>query len=57
MIGAAEKWLYNRIVFTDGWRTSGWKELGTVNVTTVSEQTASYRGRPTEHCAVTETEK
>jgi hypothetical protein len=57
MIGAAEKRLYNRIAFTEGWRTSRWKELGTVNVTTVSEQTASYRGRPAEHCAVTETEK
>jgi len=50
MIGTAEKGLCNRIAFTEGWRTSDWKELGTLNVTTVSEQTASYRGRPAEHC-------
>jgi hypothetical protein len=55
MIGAAENGLCNRIAFTEGWRTSAWKELGTVK--TVSEHTASYRGRPAEHSAVTETEK
>jgi hypothetical protein len=57
MIGAAEKGLCYRIAFTEGWRTSGWKGLGTVIVTTVSEQTALYRGRPADDCVVTETEK
>jgi hypothetical protein len=54
MIGAAEKGLCYRIAFTEGCRTSGWKELGTVNVTTVSEQTALYRGRPADHYVVTD---